>query len=99
MPRRLPDAGASSRWTPGTRRSSISLKRRIAFTGASDGKLVFGALQGFLDVRYGSRDGSACAEFSWEGQDETIPPVGEGGPAWEPPDASWATSTFTKATT
>ena len=35
----------------------------LTFTGASDGKIVFGAVQGFLDVRYGSRDGSACAEF------------------------------------
>ncbi len=32
----------------------------ITFTGASHGKIVCGALQGFLDVRYGSRDGSAC---------------------------------------
>ena len=36
----------------------------ITFRGASDGQIVFGALHGFLDVRYGSRDGSACAEFS-----------------------------------
>ena len=36
------------------------------------------ALQGFLDVRYGSRDGSACAEFSWEGQDDNDPACGRG---------------------
>jgi hypothetical protein len=40
----------------------------ITFQGSSDGEIVFGALTGFLDVRYGSRDGSACAEFSWERQ-------------------------------
>jgi hypothetical protein len=50
----------------------------LTFTGASDGKIVFGALQGFLDVRYGSRDGSACAEFSWEGQDDNDPACGRG---------------------
>jgi hypothetical protein len=50
----------------------------LTFTGASDGKIVFGALHGFLDVRYGSRDGSACAEFSWEGQDDNDPACGRG---------------------
>ena len=42
----------------------------ITFQRGSDGEIIFGALTGFLDVRYGSRDGSACAEFSWEGVDE-----------------------------
>jgi hypothetical protein len=31
-----------------------------------------------LDVRYGTRDGSACAEFSWEGNDENDPTSGRG---------------------
>ena len=44
----------------------------------SGGKIVFGALQGFLDVRYGSRDGSACAEFSWQGHDDNDPACGRG---------------------
>jgi hypothetical protein len=35
--------------------------------GIDDGAFVFGAVKGWLDVRYGTRDGSACAEFSWEG--------------------------------
>lgn len=39
----------------------------LSFQGRSDGEIA-GALKGFLDVRYGTRDGSACAEFSWEGQ-------------------------------
>lgn len=50
----------------------------ITFKGASDGEIVFGALKGWLDVRYGSRDGAACAEFSWEGQDEGDPVCGRG---------------------
>ena len=47
----------------------------ITFQGGSDGEIVFGALNGVLDVRYGSRDGSACAEFSWEGFDDNEPPA------------------------
>jgi len=43
----------------------------LTFEGKSDGEIAFGALKGFLDVRDGARDGSACAEFSWEGNDET----------------------------
>jgi hypothetical protein len=45
----------------------------LTFEGKSDGEIAFGALKGFLDVRYGARDGSACAEFSWEGHDENDP--------------------------
>ena len=41
----------------------------LTFKGATDGEITFGALKSFLDVRYGTRDGSACAEFSWEGND------------------------------
>ena len=47
----------------------------LTFKGAADGEIAFGALKGFLDVRYGTRDGSACAEFSWEGNDENDPLV------------------------
>lgn len=50
----------------------------ITFTGATDGEIAFGALKGWLDTRYGSRDGSACAEFSWEGQDDGEPVCGRG---------------------
>src|SRR4051812_43292225 len=41
----------------------------LSFEGASDGEIAFVAVKGFLDVRYGSRDGAACAEFSWQGHD------------------------------
>ena len=53
-------------------------KAHITFHSAADGEIVFGALKGFLDVRYGTRDGSACAEFSWEGFDENDPASGRG---------------------
>jgi hypothetical protein len=42
----------------------------IAFEGGTDGVFVFGAVKGWLDVRYGARDGAACAEFSWEGHND-----------------------------
>jgi hypothetical protein len=50
----------------------------LTFTGAADGEIAFGALKGFLDTRYGARDGAACAEFSWEGHDEGDPACGRG---------------------
>ena len=50
----------------------------LTFKGAADGEIAFGALKGFLDVRYGTRDGSASAEFSWEGNDENDPASGRG---------------------
>ena len=50
----------------------------IIFDGAADGEIVFGALKGFLDVRYGTRDGAAAAEFSWEGNDDNDPASGRG---------------------
>jgi len=50
----------------------------ITFEGDHDGSIAFVAVTGQLDVRYGSRDGSACAEFSWEGFDDTSPTSGRG---------------------
>jgi hypothetical protein len=37
----------------------------INFSGAADGDMAFGGLSAALDVRYGARDGAACAEFTW----------------------------------
>jgi hypothetical protein len=31
-----------------------------------------------LDVRYSTRDGAACAEFSWEGHNDADPTCGPG---------------------
>ena len=32
----------------------------LTFKGAADGAIAFGALKGFLDIRYGAHDGSAA---------------------------------------
>jgi hypothetical protein len=67
-----------SRWTTGIVTSATWSRRRIQpSNGAADGEIAFGTLKGFLDVRYGARDGSA-AEFSWEGHDENDPACGRG---------------------
>jgi hypothetical protein len=50
----------------------------ITFGGDNDGSFVFGAVKGWLDVRYGARDGAACAEFSWEGFNDADPASGRG---------------------
>jgi hypothetical protein len=47
-----------------------SKRAHITFEAAAGGEIAFGVLNGDLDVRYGARDGSACAEFSWEGIDD-----------------------------
>jgi hypothetical protein len=46
--------------------ASVDLVETAHLTfSAADGEIVFGALKGFIDVRYGNtRDGAACAEFS-----------------------------------
>jgi hypothetical protein len=50
----------------------------LTFRDVAAGEIAFGALKGFLDVRYGARDGSACAEFSWEGHDDRDAACGRG---------------------
>ena len=50
----------------------------ITFSSAADGDMAFGALSATLDVRYGARDGGACAEFTWQGFDEGDPVSGRG---------------------
>ncbi len=42
----------------------LSEEAKLTFKGAADGEIAFGALKGCLEVGYGARDGSACAEFS-----------------------------------
>jgi hypothetical protein len=51
----------------------------ITFKGSADGEIAFAALSADLDVRYVARDGSACAEFSWEGFDDNEPACRRGG--------------------
>ena len=50
----------------------------ITFSGKDGGGLVVIAIEAELDVRYGARDGAACAEFSWEGFDDGSPASGRG---------------------
>ena len=50
----------------------------ITFSGKDGGELVFIAVEAALDVRYGARDGAACAEFTWEGFDDGSPASGRG---------------------
>jgi hypothetical protein len=52
-------------------------RAHITFAGRDGGRLVFAAVAAELDVRYGSRDGAACAEF-WEGSDDGSPASGRG---------------------
>ena len=51
---------------------------RITFTGTDGGELGVHRHRSRLDVRYGARDGAACAEFSWEGFDDGSPASGRG---------------------
>ncbi|HEX2712283.1 MAG TPA: hypothetical protein VHM88_08680, partial [Candidatus Acidoferrales bacterium] len=46
--------------------------------GKDGGELVCLAVEADLDVRYGARDGAACAEFSWEGFDDGSAASGRG---------------------
>ena len=66
----------------------------LTFKGAADGEIAFGALKGFLDVRYCARGGSACGRPS-RGEDmmRTSQPAAAGGLSSVPPAASSATST------
>ena len=50
----------------------------ITFVGKDSGELVFAAVEADPDVRYGSRDGAACAKFSWEGSDDNTHVSGRG---------------------
>jgi hypothetical protein len=42
----------------------------IAFDKGGQGEFVFGAVKGWLDCRYGERNGRPVVEFSWEGVSE-----------------------------
>jgi len=43
-----------------------------------DSDIAFVAVKAFLNVRYGTRDGQATAEFTFEGIDEGDPICGRG---------------------
>ena len=50
----------------------------ITLSGKDRGEIAFLAVEADLDVRYGWRDGAACAEFSWEGFDDGTAARGRG---------------------
>lgn len=50
----------------------------LTFKGPADGEIASGALKGFLNVRYGARDGAACAGLSWQGYDDNDLAYGRG---------------------
>ena len=75
------DRGAHYRWLGWLSRfddAKLARSTSRTFEGAAGGEIAFGALKGFLDVRYGARDGAACADFSWQGYDDNDPACGRG---------------------
>ena len=48
------------------------------FDGKGAGRFRFIAVEGWMDCRFGTRDGEPLVEFSWDGQDENDPASGRG---------------------
>ena len=71
----------------------------IPFSGKGDGKLAFLAVEANLDVRYGSRDGAACAEFPGKASMTVAPPAAAAGPLWGAPAVWSVTSSSIKVMT
>lgn len=61
-------------------RDAFELLGPAYFTFEKDGlgMLRFIAVEGQMDCRFGSRDGKALVEFSWDGHDEADPASGRG---------------------
>jgi hypothetical protein len=55
----------------------------IEFGSRHDGRFRFIAVEGWMDCRYGDRDGRPLVEFTWEGHDEGDPANGRGWAALE----------------
>ncbi len=51
---------------------------QITFEADGDGEFQFGTVHGWLDCRFGQRDGQSSVEFSWEGFNDTDPACGRG---------------------
>ena len=58
----------------------------IEFGRDGDGEFRFIAVTGWMDCRYGIRDGKALVEFSWQGKDERDETMGRGWAVLEDPD-------------
>jgi hypothetical protein len=50
----------------------------IEFGQDGTGQFRFIAVEGWMDCRHGHRDGRACVEFTWDGQDDCDPASGRG---------------------
>lgn len=50
----------------------------IEFSRNGQGAFQFGTVEGWLDCRFGERDGLPLAEFSWDGQNDNDPGCGRG---------------------
>ncbi len=50
----------------------------INFGKEQEGRFRFIAVEGWMDCRYGERDGRPLVEFSWNGRDERDPASGRG---------------------
>lgn len=50
----------------------------IEFGSRDDGRFRFIAVHGWMDCRYGEREGRPLVEFTWEGDDEGDPTSGRG---------------------
>ncbi|MGE0229783.1 MAG: hypothetical protein AB7U23_14860 [Dehalococcoidia bacterium] len=48
------------------------------FDGKGSGRFRFIAVEGWMDCRFGTRDGKPLVEFSWNGRDENHPATGRG---------------------
>ena len=71
----------------------------ITLSGKDRGEIAFLAVEADLDVRYGWRDGAACAEFSWKASMTVPPPAAAAGPLWGAPAVWSVTSSSIKVMT
>ena len=56
----------------------LAAPARIEFRGDRSGELHFVAVDGWMDCRFGKRDGQPLVEFSWQGSDEGDEAMGRG---------------------
>jgi hypothetical protein len=50
----------------------------IEFDREQMGQFQFGTVRGWLDCRFGERDGAVAVDFSWEGENDNDPGCGRG---------------------
>ena len=50
----------------------------IEFNARESGEFQFGTVRGWMDCRFGSREGRPLVEFSWDGQSDEDPGCGRG---------------------